>query len=183
MKRTFKYVALASAGTPQPLFGTTTTAAVGPRGTPGNSLQSIPVTDSSWFHDGDLIILNPENTTVAQRETLAVIGKPPDSTHIKVQGMQYSHASGVYVQLAISCLSVYVQIKTANTSPLVIGTEYNMVVSTGAKCLVVLYQNAAGQPVNFSDPIYGAVNGVKSDDYWFDGTTNGDSLLPSLTVE
>ena len=181
MKRTFKFVSLVSAGTPQPLFGTTTTAACGPVGTPEKSLQSIAVADSSWFHQGDWAIINPENATVDKRERL-LVESVPDGTHIKVQGMQYSHASGVYVQLAIACVSVFVQVKTANTSPLVLGTEYNMVIATGVKCFTFLYPNAAGQPVSVSDPMYGSVDGMKSDDYWFDGTTNGDSLLPSMTV-
>lgn len=181
MKRAFKYVSLVAAGTPQPLFGSTTSAIVGQVGTETTSLQSIPVADSSWFNPGDYFILNPENSTLSMRETLQVISVP-DSTHIKTQNVQFTHASGVYVQLAIPCLSVFVQIKTGNTSPIFIGNNYAMAKSTGVFCLVELYQNAAGQPVNWADPQYGSVNGMKSDDYWFDGTTNGDSLLPSLTV-
>jgi hypothetical protein len=182
VKRAFKIESLVAAGTPQPLFGTTTTAIVGQVGTDLKSLQSIPVTDSSWFHDGDRILLDAANATVAQREVLQVVGTPPDGTHIKVQGVQYTHASGVYVQLAVACISVFVQVKTGNTSPLVIGNNFAMVKTTGAFCLIFLYQNAAGQPVSWSDPEYGSVNGMKTDDYWFDGTTNGDSLLPSFTT-
>ena len=53
MKRAFKYVSLVAAGTPQPLFGSTTSAIVGQVGTETTSLQSIPVADSSIFAEKD----------------------------------------------------------------------------------------------------------------------------------
>lgn len=181
MKRSFKFVSVASATTPQPVFGTTLTAACGPVGTPEKSLQSIEVADSSWFQQSDYALIDPANSTVAKRERL-LVESVPDSTHIKVQGMQYAHASGVYVQLAVVCQSVLIQAKVANTAAITIGTDPAMVVSTGVKCIYFLAQSASGQPGSFLDTNSGGADQMKTDEYWFDGTHTGDEILPSFTA-
>jgi hypothetical protein len=185
VKRTFKFVAVTAGGTPQPVFGTTTSAAIVPNPA-NNPLQKIAVADSSWFHDKDWILLDPANATVAKREWLQVM-TVVDSTHLNVIGpngapIQYSHNSGVYVQLAVPCLAFYVECKIGNAATIFIGTDSTMVKATGVFVLKQMAASGAGiNPSFFSDPDYGLANAMKSDDYWFDGTT-GDSILPSLTV-
>ena len=76
MIRTFKNVSLGSSGSPQPVFGTKTTAACAPSASPGstqnasvNAQVSIAVSDSSWFSKGDTVLVDvgasEERTMVA----------------------------------------------------------------------------------------------------------------------
>ena len=167
-KRTFKFVSLVAGGTPQPVFGTTTSAIVNP----SQTQVSIPVVDSSWFKVGDYIKLDPAGTNPEQ----LIVQNIPDSTHIKVPFVNFKHSSGVYVQLDIVCFSVFIAAKIGNAAAINIGTQYNMVFATGVFTIVAIN---GGQ--NFEDNNYGFGNGFNSSDYWFDGTT-GDNILPSLSI-
>lgn len=179
MKRQFPYAVLASGGTPQPVFGTTLTAAVGPKGTDGNSLQSIAVASSAWFSQGDWFVLDPLNSTAAKRERLRV-ESIPDSTHIKVSGIQYTHVNSTFVQLAEEVNTIYIQCKPGNSGIIYVGGQ-GMVASTGPFYALLINTASGIQPIDFTDSIGSGQNVMSTADYWFDGTTS-DSILPSVTV-
>ena len=179
MKRQFAYQTLTAGGTPQPVFGTTLTAAVGPKGSRANNLQSIAVTSSAIFLNkgGDWIILDPLG---ANPERLNVLGVP-DSTHIQVQGVEFTHNNGVFVQLADSVFSVYIQCQPGNTGDIYIGGQ-GMVKATGPfYALLILTSASAVQPIEFNDYVGDGMNVLDTADYWFDGTT-GDKILPSFST-
>jgi len=174
MIRTFKYVALTSAGTPQPVFGTTLTAAVSL-----GSQVSVPVTDSSFFLKGDQV-----NFDVGASEETTTVFSVPDGTHIVVNALTKAHANGTYVRLSGSISAVYIQTLDGNTSAIVIGNKSTMVKATGVGCIAKLIQVAAGNsPVDFSSTIAGFPGPLSYGEFWFDGTTNGDKILPSVSVD
>jgi hypothetical protein len=185
MIRTTKYIALTAGGNPQPVFGTTTTAAVGPTSTPGtgqnaatNNTVSIPVTDSSIFLKGDQV-----NVDVGANEERTTVYSVPDGTHIVVASLANTHASGIYVRLSGSCGVVYIQTQDGNTGAIYIGNKYSMVKATGVSCIVKLQPVAVGvQPVEFNTTIGGFLGPLSLGEFWFDGTT-GDKILPSISVD
>lgn len=173
MIRTFKYVSLTTNGTPQPVFGTTLTAAVSP-----GSQVSVPVTDSSLFLKGDIV-----NFDVGANEERAMVASVPDSTHIVVN-LTLAHANGTYVRLSGAVSAVYIQTADGNTSPIFIGNKSTMVKATGVGCIAKLVQVAAGNsPVDFSSTIGGFPGPLSYGEFWMDGTTNGDKILPSVSVD
>ena len=183
MKRTWQYISLVAAGTPQPVFGTTlTNAVVANPGLLGNTIDLV-VGTSVGIVNGDNIILDPLNNPERLLVQRVVNGTTLRCRNETGLGIQFAHNAGVYVQLAIPCISIFIQMKAADTSAIVIGNSGLMNKATGQYCILTLQPTGAGvQPYNFADPTYGGLNGMVSNDYWFDGTTNGDSILPSLTV-
>lgn len=183
MKRQFGYASLTAGGTPQPVFGSTTTAAVGPVGSRANNLQSIPVASygistNFGFRQGDWVILDPLGTHPERLLVLAV----PDLTHIKVQGVEFTHNSGVFVQLADQVFSVYIQCKPGNSGAIYIGGQ-GMSVASNVYYAELISVSASGvQPIEFSDYIGDGSNTLDTADFWFDGTT-GDKILPSFSTK
>lgn len=181
-QRAFKYFTIAAGGTPQPLVGTTLTAAVVaqvtvPSTSPSDALSTLPVADSSMFLNGDWVIL--DSTGAAGEERVQVF-TVPDGTHIQVKGMKSNHANGAFVRLAQLMNSVYVQAKDGNVGALFIGTSSALVKATGAFVIAKLVQVAAGvQPVEFSSTRSGLANCDDLGQLWIDGTT-ADSYLPSI---
>lgn len=174
MIRTFKYISLTTNGVPQPVFGTTLSAAVSP-----GSQVSVPVTDSSMFLKGDQV-----NFDVGASEEMTTVFSVPDGTHIVVNALTKAHASGTYVRLSGSISAVYIQTKDGNTSPIFIGNKSTMVKATGVGCIAKLFQVAVGNPpIDFSSTIAGFPGPLSYGEFWFDGTTNGDSILPSVSVD
>ena len=179
-RRSFKYTVIAAGGTPQPVFGTTLTAAVGPvadqRVTYGKPTPLV-VADSSLFRVGDWVIVD-----IPPNEERIEVASVPDSTHITTQyPLAKSHASGKYVRLSDSVNAVYIQPLDGNADHLWIGTLATMVKASGLGVFVKLIKAAAGvQPTDWTDPVGFPANAFTTGDYWIDGTTN-DSYLPSFT--
>jgi len=188
-KRTWGTVSLAAGGTPQPVFGTTTTAAVSANAALGGNSFLLAVTafplvaGFTGFQNGDNIIVEAGGTNPER----FLIQQVVSSTSLKLRkedgsGIQFAHASGVFVQLAIPCISVFIQCIEGNTALIYIGNTASMVKATRVGVIATLEFTASGtQPFNFADPMYGSTPGLTSDSYWFDGTT-GDKILPSLTL-
>jgi hypothetical protein len=180
-KRTFKKFTIAAGGTPQPLVGTTTTAATGPGGTDPNgdpSVVTVAVTDSSMFFQGCRVVIG----SIANSDEERVwVQKVPTSTSIVVQGMAKTHVTSSYVRLSLACEAIYIQTTPGNAANIYLGTQ-GLVKSTYANVIAVLINVAASgvQPLEYTDPYYMADAGDVSQ-YWVDGTT-GDGYLPSLTV-
>ena len=181
-KRTFKKFQITAGGTPQPLVGTTTSAATGPGGTDPNgdlAIVSIPVTDSSMFKNGDWVVIG---SVANSDEECVIVQSVPDGTHIKVKGMTKTHVTASYVRLSVLCMSVYVQTTAGNAAVVYVGTQ-GLVKATYANVIAELIPVAATgvQPIEFSDPFRVSQDGGDVGEYWVDGTT-GDGYLPSLTV-
>lgn len=184
MTRTFKFVALTTPGTPQPVFGTTTTGAVVPAANVGgtgenyasNTVVSIPVTDSSFFQKGDPILVDS-----GANEEPARVYSVPDGTHVVVANLTLPHASGVYIRLAIPASVVYIQTIDGNTSPIFIGNKFNMAKATGTFCIKKLLQVAAAAiPTDLTLSVGGGFAGpFNLGEFWFDGTTAADKIMPS----
>lgn len=184
MIRTFKYISLTASGTPQPVFGTKTTAAIAPAGASGsqensnqNAQVSVPVADSSIFLAGDIV-----NVDVAANEEKTTVASIPDGTHVVLSALALNHASGIFVRLSVPIAQVYVQTKDGNTGAIYIGNKYNLVRATGAFIIAKLEPVTAGvQPIELNSGISGFV-GLNSGELWFDGDTTGDKILPSFSV-
>lgn len=174
--RTFKKFTIAAGGTPQPLVGTTLSAAI--LANPGQ--QSIPVADSSIFLQGDTIILDV-NSGAPNIEEMTRVDSVVDGTHIKVTGLQFNHAINAFVRSALKINSVYVQLTPGNLGLFFIGTQ-GLVKGTFAKVIATVLNTAAGvQPLDFSDARTFGPNTSQAGDFWVDGTT-GDGYLPSFGI-
>lgn len=172
-KRTFQFVALTSAS-PQPVFGSTLSAAVAPSSNP----VSLPVANSVFWLKGDYILVDPLG---ANAETLQV-SSVPDATHVVVPRLQFAHASGVFAVLSIACQGVSIQTKSANTGAIAVGSSGAMNASTGLYCIAFLPNvTSPTPPTSMSDQGGGRGNVFSTSNYWFAGTS-GDAVLPSITV-
>lgn len=179
--RAFKAYTIAAGGTPQPLIGTTTTAATGPGGTDPNgdlSVVKIPVADSSMFQGGDWAIIG---STANADEERVWVKSAPDSTHIIVQKMALTHVTASYVRLSVMCQTVDVRTGNANTGGIYVGTE-GLVKAGFINVIVVLYQvTSPAEPNDWSAPTRVGSDGQDVGQLWVDGTS-ADSYLPSLTI-
>ena len=187
MIRSFKYVSLTSHGSPQPVFGTTLGAATGPAtsnvgGTQSASVNSqvtVQVADSSFFLAGDLV-----NFDVGASEEKTSVVSVTDGTHIVVAGLTKSHAISTYVRLAMNATNVYIQTPDGNTGPIWIGTKSTMATSTGVFCLKkLLYVAANAIPTDLLVEAAGFPGPLSLAEFFFDGTTNGDKILPSCVID
>ena len=170
--RCFKYFTIVAGGTPQPLVGTTLTAALSPP-SQGSSVVAA-VADSSMFMNGDYVMLD----VGASRERASVYNVV-DSTHITLANFNLAHANSTYVQLSGATFSVYIQTTTTNAGAIYLGNASTMVKATGVNCLAQLLNVGAGiQPIDFSDNRSFGGSAIQIGDYWVDGTT-GDKYLPS----
>lgn len=181
MKRTFKKFTIVSGGTPQPLIGTTTSAATGPGGTDPNgdaAVVKIAVSDSSMFLNGDWVIIGSAANSDQER---VLVQKVNDSTHITVKGMALAHVTASYVRLSVFCQATYVQTTQGNAAAIYLGTQ-SLVKATQANVIAVLYQFASPtQPIDYTDPYRVSQDAGDVGEYWIDGTTS-DGYLPSLTI-
>jgi hypothetical protein len=175
-QRSFKYFQIAAGGTPQPLVGTTLTAAVTAPTNP-DAVVSLSVADSSMFLKGDRVVIG--STGAADEEDAAVFSVP-DGTHINVQDIENNHANGAYVRLGILINSLYIQEQDGNTGALFIGTSSALVKATGVFVIAKLQAVGAGvQPNELDSTRSGLANPDQLGQIWIDGTT-GDKYLPSV---
>ena len=177
--RAFKYFQIAATNTPQPLIGTTMSAAVAvPTNVPDltAALTSIPVADSSMFAKGDWAMLD-----VTTNEERVQVFSVPDGTHVKVVGMALPHASGAFVRLAVLANDIYIQPADGNSGALYVGNASTLSTTTGAAAIKKLIQTAGGtQPQEFY--ISRRAAGANPEDigqYWIAGTLN-DKYLASF---
>ena len=176
MKRGFKAMVVANAGTPQPLIGTTISAAI-----PAGATQvKVQVADSSMFLQGDWAVLIEANGTLRERVFIAVV---PDSTHVTFKLVNNAHASGAFLQLAGACADVFVQSLDGSIGTFYIGTDITMVKATFAKVIAkILPVNAGIQPDSFSTKTAGNMNADDISNFWIDADNNTDTYLPSISV-
>jgi hypothetical protein len=186
MVRAFKEFTIVAGGTPQPLIGTTTTAAFGPVGYPtgqigSGALATIPVADSSMFLNKDYLVIGKPSSTNPVEQRLLIMAIP-SSTSIQVQvplgGIPATYGSGTYVRLSNVINSTYVQTIAGNAGSIYIGTRDNMVKASYTYVIALLAAVASGQPTEFRDGRSGAWDPDDIGNYWIDGTT-GDGYLPS----
>ena len=188
MNYTFKKYTVAAAGTPQPLVGTTLTAA-----TPAspNGAITVAVADSSpWdlYGEGFSAKFNVPVYAVfgklgANEERVPVL-QVVDSTHITVAYLNLTHASGDYVRLGAAVNSVYVQSADGNTGNfLYIGNSPSMVKASMTYVIAKLAKVATGsQPTEFSDTRTFGGNPSDAANWWIDADTTGDGYSPSFGV-
>lgn len=175
-QRTFKYFTIVSGGTPQPLVGTTLSAALTAPLNPDTAVNAA-VADSSMFLNGDWVVLEVDGAALEERVKVFNV---PDSTHIKLVGVKNSHASGAIVRLGTAINSLFVQSKDGNAAPLFIGTSSAMVKAIGAFVIAKIVQVAAGtQPTELDSTRSGLANPDTMGQLWIDGTTS-DSYLVSV---
>lgn len=186
----FKYFAIQSGGTPQPVIGTWLTAALTqPVVNAGYNFTSqiysavtLTVNDTSMFAGFNYLNVIDPGTYATEK---ALILSVTDATHVLVQGLQNAHPGGVYgtgAWVALSCFgqNLYVQAKDGNAGALFIGTAPTLVKATGVSVIAKLQLVASGQqPYEFSTSRQGLADTETLSQYWIDGTT-GDSYLPSV---
>lgn len=173
MIRAFKQFTIVAGGTPQPLVGTTLSAATLASATP----QSVAVVDSSMFKQGDWAVFG---TVAGADEERQLVTKVVDGTHIKVNSLEKAHASGAFVRSGILINSVYVQRDLTGAGLLYIGAQ-GIVKATFANVVATLFNSATGQPIDFGDSRGDSTDAGSAGDWWVDGTTN-DKYLPSFGV-
>lgn len=179
--RSFKYYAIGVTNTPQPLIGTTLTAATVntvPKQSDPSIQISITVADTTPFLPGDdAALLNTDGSGLLTVNVVSIT----DATHMVVQGLfRRAYPVGAYLSLATNVNSPYVQCKPGNAAAIGIGSKYDVSLSTGVHLIAVLEPTTAGvQPVDFSTVRPGFMNPESLVNYWVVGTAN-DSYLPSF---
>lgn len=169
-QRTFKSFSIAASNTAQPVFGTTTSAAVAP----GASATTIAVTDSSMFQSGDWAVVDAGASSVERVRVQSV----PDSTHITVFGLASKHASGVYVAVGKACAQIVVQEVPGNAGDLYIGTS-NLNPTGLVGCVTHLVKVASSAaPASWEIDAH-FQNQYDTSEYWIAGTSS-DGYLPSF---
>lgn len=170
-QRFFGKKTIAVTGTPQPLIGTTLSAAVAaPNGATSTTLS---VADSSIFEDSDWVVVDAGASAVERVRIESI----PDSTHIIVFQLQKAHANAAFVSLGRSATILYVQGIAANAAALFLGNSTENT-STLAGVMAVIATVASGQAndIRIETPLQ---NGIDTSDYWIAGTA-ADGYIPSL---
>lgn len=185
--RAFKEFTIVAGGTPQPLVGTTITAAVGPvaypTGVPGpNALLSLTVADNSMFGPGDWGILGKPSTGEQRLQIMSI----SSTTIVKVLvpypgGITGTYLSGAYFRLGNAINSVFIQTIVGNSGAIYVGTKDTMAKAGYVFCVAVLEPVSSGQPTDFSDDRSAALDPDDIGQLWVDGTTS-DGYLPSYGV-
>jgi len=183
---TFKKYTIAATGTPQPLVGTTLSAAA--PASPGPI--TVAVADASpWdiyslgFGAASFPLIYAVFDVGSFQERARVL-KVVDGTHITVDQLNFAHASGKYVRLGAAVNSTYVQTTDGNTGNfLYIGNSPNMAKATMTYCIAKLAKVAAlSQPTEFSDTRTFGANPSDASNWWIDGDSTGDGYVPSFGV-
>jgi hypothetical protein len=186
--RAFKEYTIVAGGTPQPLIGTTITAAVGPvaypQGIPGpNALLSITVADNSMFQSGDWAMIGKPSTGEERLQVMSI----SSTTIVKALvpypgGLTGTYLSGAYFRLGNAINSSFIQTIIGNSGAIYIGTKDTMV-KAGYVFVVATLEPVTGttQPTYFSDDRTAALDPDDIGQLWVDGTT-GDGYLPSYGV-
>ena len=177
-KRTWKSFSITAGGTPQPLVGTLTTAALIANTAP----QNIPVSDSSMFRTSDHLYLD----VGAKAERIRVLSVP-DATHVNGV-VTLVHATSAPVALFIPFCALYVQTLPGNTAALVFfypDQQFSAarVAPNKTGLIKAFYQaepvTAPTPPVELSSANNYGANPDNLAFYWIDGNT-GDGYLPSI---
>lgn len=173
-------------GTPQPVFGTTLTAAsaqptpdpytgdLSPRSQP--SSLTLAVTNPYIFRKGDKVIVGAgstfQQTNTTQLDTGTVTAINTGASTITVAGLTRAHAAGEFVVLSIqtAIISIF-----AVANPLYLGEDFT--VGAASKTLVALI----GPSGSYGIGISGSGNVFGTAHFWLLGTA-ADTFLPSLTT-
>jgi len=184
--RTFKKYLIAAGGTPQPLVGTTTTAAVGPVPYPQGQVGSlailvIPGVDASMFYSGCYAVIGKPSSGEERLYVPVVSGN-----NITVQipypgGITGTYGSGAYIRVGQMINSTYVQTIAGNAGTIYIGTKDTLSKTTLAFVIAQLTAVTTGQPIEYRDGRSGLQNADDLSQLWVDGTT-GDGYLPSVGI-
>jgi hypothetical protein len=185
MIRTFKKFTIAAGGTPQPLIGTTTTAAVGPTAYPQGQVGSsailvIPVTDGSMFYAGCYAVIGKPSSG-EERLYVSVVSGNNVTVQIPQGGITGTYGSGAYIRLGQAMNSTYVQTISGNAGSIYIGTRDTLSKTTLAYVVALLTAVSSGQPTEYRDGRSGLQNADDISQYWVDGTTS-DGYLPTIGI-
>jgi hypothetical protein len=165
-------------GTPQPLFGTTLTAAFNvtpdshtgltdPRSQPSSVLAAV--TSSTNFRISDRVMLGAAGGPYDWGKIVAI----PDATHVRIQGLStVHHASGEWLFLAIDCAHIEI---TANASTLYIGEDNTVGAGSATLYKILLPGGIYTTPSGVEGNMFGTSH------YWVLGTA-ADTFLPNLTT-
>lgn len=180
--RGFRYYAIGATNTPQPVFGTTLSAAIAPD--PNGAAISITVADSSMFKASDKIMMCGSGSDFTTRsESGIVVVSVVDSTHITAIIMA-KHNSGDFVVLSMLCDEILVQGLDGSAGDYFFGVVPNFdntLTATNGKGLIFVARKSpsGSQPPFFSSAqIYG-MNPKNTNQFWIQGTQN-DVFLPSF---
>lgn len=173
-------------GTPQPVFGTTLTAAsanptpdpytgtTDPRSQPSSLV--LAVTNPYIFRKGDKVIVGAgttfEQTNTTQMDLGTVTVVNTGASTITVSGLTRAHASGEFVVLSIQASIITI---IANANLLYLGEDFT--VGVASKTLVALIGASGSYGIGISGMgnVYGTAH------FWLLGTA-ADTFLPSLTT-
>lgn len=170
--------------TAQPLFGTTTTAAINPtpdrytsqfdpRSAP--STGSVTVTSIQYFRVGDHCQLGPAGGPYDScKITSITVGSSPAGT-IGLQGLTKSHASGEWLILSKACASFTISFNLT-TATLYIG-EDNTVASTSLTLIGLVPSQAATSTYAWQYGQSNIVNCLDTPNIWVIGT---GAIIPSI---
>src|SRR5271170_949219 len=185
MVRAFKQFTVGTGGTPQPLMRTTTSTAYGPIAYPtgivgAGALLAISVADNSMFKSGDWGVIGKPSSGQERLQVLSISSTTIVNVLIPFPGgITGKYNSGSFFRLSNLCSYVYIQTTSGNTGGIYVVTQDNMVKATFAFVVELLENVTVGtQPIDYKDPLYGAINGQDTGTYWVDGTT-ADGYLPS----
>lgn len=185
MRTTIGRRSVAATGTPQPLIGTTLTAAVVPSQYP----VALAVADSTPFAVGDYIWIGTGSG--AERQPVTAVG----ASTVTVPGLGLPHASGAFVVLDAYTTAIYVESVAGNTAALDLfywDAAFNALASHGRKSLSPAASGAYPLLVSQLQPVASGVQatylssannyGANPDNisfWWIAGTAN-DLYVPSF---
>jgi hypothetical protein len=179
VRRTFKAFTVATAGTPQPLIGTTISAAIAA----GAHMIKVQVADSSMFVGEDWALLRTIAGVSPDVEERVFIAKVDDSTHVTFKDVATAFPSGSWLRLAGNYSSIFVQSIDGNTGNLYIGTSRDLVKASYTKVAAEISHVAAGsQPPSFSDQTSTTSDAEDMSQWWIDADNNTDKYLPSFGI-
>lgn len=174
-------------GSPQPLLGFLTTAAIRPspdpytgRLDPGSQYSSclVPLgANTVYFRVGDHVVIGASNTFLPANQQPAL---PPDggtvqqvnlsASNILVTGLMRNHASGEWCVLALPCAQVNIQNGAATLD---LGEDSTV----GPASTTLIETAAASGQITLGTPAIG--NLIETQHLWVLGTVS-DTYLPSV---
>jgi hypothetical protein len=182
-------------GTPQPLIGTTLSAAVIPspdlytgRLDPGsqNSSTILPLNAPVYlFRQGDHVMVGASNTFI-QGNTTPVDGGTVQSinltaSNVIVTGLMRKHSASEWVVLAMPISQALVQVSASNTGAQIYLGEDPTVASNSQTLIAAIPKNTIMPPFSIPMSAGGTLNTFDSQKMWVVGTAS-DTFLPSLLI-
>lgn len=167
---------IASSTAGQPVFGTTTTAAVSPtydqfagNVTGANpSMTTLTVASTSGFYTGDYVLVAASYQFGVANPNVGQVKNIVSSTSMIVEGLTQSVPNGAYVLLNETAETITVLAKSTNSGSLYIGTAQTISSTDPSLIYIITPSNVTGYHAETS----GRGHAYNTANYWIAGTVS-----------